>query len=90
MVALLAALATRARPANSIWTSALRLVWPTGAAVAFILVGISVWTHLRIDHSERGTYGEMGAALFVVEHPVFWAVAIVAAFALWWSRRSRG
>lgn len=90
MVALLAALATRTRLASSIWTSALRLVGAGGATAAFILVGVSVRTHLRIDHSETGTYGEMDAALFVVEHPIFWAVAIVAAFALLWSIRSRG
>lgn len=87
LIALPAALTARGRLGRSRWGGIIPMAVLVGATSAFVLIGLSIWTHLRIDHSATGRYDEVGIDLFVIEHPIFWAIGLVAAFALWWGRR---
>lgn len=84
LIALLAALTVQSRLSRSRWGGLISMAVLVGATSAFVLIGLSIWTHLRIDHSATGRYDELGVDLFVVEHPIFWVVGLMAAFALWW------
>lgn len=86
LVALSAGLVVRVWK-NSQWTGAARILGTVGGAAALLLVTLSLWTHARVDHSETGRYGEMAVGFFVLEHPIFWTIAILGALALWLSRR---
>lgn len=90
LIALLVAVTIQGRIGRTRWSGILRFAVVVGATSSFILIGLSIWTHLRVDHSETGPYAEVGVDLFVVEHPIFWTVGLAATFAVWWALRKRG
>ena len=86
-VAVLAALSARIGLGK---TKAAAMTWAVrltrlGALASLLFVAFSLLFHLLTGH-RPGTPQAMGAAEFVLEHPSFVAVAVIAALVLWWSR----